>query len=127
MTLSQGYNDIESPNGWKGCPDAPWWWHMRHFFRITGYYDLEGIDENGNPKFTKLAHNVKLTYNKDAESWVINNDGTNMAFAVSNAASPAHIDATKWNIRLGRFSKLGKNLLVHLISITSKLNFNFIC
>merc|ERR1719284_28825 len=95
-----GYNDIESPNGWKGCPDAPWWWHMRHFFRITGYYDLEGIDENGNPKFTKLAHNVKLTYNKDAESWVINNDGTNMAFAVSNAASPAHIDATKWNIRL---------------------------
>ena len=23
---------------------------MRHFFRITGYYDLEGIDENGNPK-----------------------------------------------------------------------------
>ena len=94
---------------------------MRHFFRITGYYDLEGIDENGNPKFTKLAHNVKLTYNKDAESWVINNDGTNMAFAVSNAASPAHIDATKWNIRLGRFSKLGKNLLDHLISITSIL------
>ena len=94
---------------------------MRHFFRITGYYDLEGFDENGNPKFTKLAHNVKLAYNKDAESWVINNDGTNMAFAVSNAASPAHIDATKWNIRLGRFSKYGNNLLDHVILMTSIL------
>ena len=91
MTKSLGYNDVESPNGYPGCPDAPWWFHMRHFFRITGYYDLEGIDENGNPKFTKLAHNVKLAYNKDAESWVINNDGTNMAFAVSNAASPVPI------------------------------------
>ena len=36
-----GYNQVESPNGYPGCPDAPWWWHMRHFFRITGYYDLE--------------------------------------------------------------------------------------
>merc|ERR1719312_2317750 len=93
MTLNHQMDgrDVLTPPGGGTCDI---------FFRITGYYDLEGIDENGNPKFTKLAHNVKLTYNKDAESWVINNDGTNMAFAVSNAASPAHIDANKWNIRL---------------------------
>ena len=55
--------------------------------------------------FTKLAYNIKITYNKDAESWVINNDGKNMAFAVSNAASPDHIDAATWNIRLGAVLK----------------------
>ena len=73
---------------------------MRQFFRITGFYDLEGMDESGRPKFTKLAHNVKLAYNADAESWVINNDGQNMAFAASSAASPDHVDGSKWNIRL---------------------------
>ena len=67
--------DLQYP----GCPDAPWWFHMRHFFRITGYYDLEGIDENGYPKFTKLAHNIKISYNREAQSWVVNNDQSGKA------------------------------------------------
>ena len=47
--------------------------------------------DTGRPSFTKLAHDIKIYYNEDAQSWVINNEGENVAFAVSNAQSPSHI------------------------------------
>ena len=94
---------------------------MRHFFRITGYYDLEGIDENGNPKFTKLAHNVKLAYNKDAESWVINNDGKNMALAVSNPWVSQKTAVERRDTNQAIFSYCYFLLLLLAIIITSNI------
>lgn len=31
--IFNGYNDQDTHNGWPGCPDAPWWWKIRDFFR----------------------------------------------------------------------------------------------
>ena len=53
---------------------------------------MDTID-TGRPSFTKLAHDIKIYYNEDAQSWVINNEGENIAFAVSNAQSPSHISS----------------------------------
>ena len=53
---------------------------------------MDTIDK-GRPSFTKLAHDIKIYYNEDAQSWVINNEGENIAFAVSNAQSPSHISS----------------------------------
>ena len=97
--LKKGFDGTETYNGHPGCPDAPWWWHYRQFFRITGYYDLDEIVD-GRPVYTKRAHDIKLKYNADAESWVITNEGVNQLFVVSNAISPDHTNGADWNIRL---------------------------
>ena len=66
--IQNGYNTKPTHNGWPGCPDAAWWWKYREFFRITGYYDLKELsDANGRPSFTKLAHDIQIYYNKDAQ------------------------------------------------------------
>ena len=64
-----GYDDRETYNGHPGCPDAPWWWHERKFFRLTGFYDLEDIID-GRPKYTKHAHDIKFFYHNDAQDLV---------------------------------------------------------
>ena len=54
----------------------------------------------GRPSFTKLAHDIKIYYNEDAQSWVINNEGENIAFAVSNAQSPSHVPSGGFQLAL---------------------------
>ena len=69
-----------------------------HGLEHSSFMSLTSISLNqsdtiytGRPSFTKLAHDIKIYYNEDAQSWVINNEGENVAFAVSNAQSPSHI------------------------------------
>ena len=64
--------------------------------------------DTGRPSFTKLAHDIKIYYIEDAQSWVINNEGENVAFAVSNAQSPSHIPSGLVFISFDIDLKVGK-------------------